>query len=103
MRSALAVAERWRGVMGQIVAMYWMAAAEAAFIGPLHWRRWSDRLISTMNKPPLWIIDMSMAADLFQLRAALTRRLELEQAAQNGITDDVLQMGFLWQRYGVGE
>jgi hypothetical protein len=87
--------------MKSILARYWLAAALVEFAQPVDWRTWADRLIAAHAKPPLWLINMSLAMTLSDLEQAVATALEgLPGVAAS--FDDVL-FGYIWWRFENGE
>jgi hypothetical protein len=39
----------------------WTAAIESGFARPAEWVAWADRQIERLDKPPVWVIDLSLA------------------------------------------
>ncbi len=83
------------------VANYWIAAARSGRLGPVDWKNWADSKISESDVPENWLIDMSLANSLDDLRRALQPKLETESISDESVDDAVL--GHIWHRYESGD
>jgi hypothetical protein len=84
--------------MKLVIALYWLTAARAEFAKPSDWRDWADKLIASMPAPPLWVISMSLAMNLTELRKALEGALDVLKDVAPALLDDAL-IGYLWLRF----
>ena len=84
--------------MKSIIALYWLTAARAGFAKPSDWRAWADKLIVSLPTSPLWVISMSLAMNLAELRKALEDALDALKDVAPALVDDAL-IGYLWLRF----
>src|SRR6266536_1711033 len=84
--------------MESIIALYWLTAARAGFAKPADWRAWADKLIISIPTPPFWVINMSLAANLTDLRKALEHALDTLKQITPVLVDDAL-IGYTWWRF----
>ena len=92
--------------MDPMIATWWMLAAEAGYTTPTEWKKWADQHILAMPVPPVWIIDMSLAENVEQLRKSLQEPLDIEaeQSSEwDGYDDQSVIEGYLWIRYQRGD
>ena len=88
-----------RSPLSEQLANYWLAAARAGYAKPDNWQAWADRFILSVPAPPLWVINMSMAQDVEQLRRALAEKLESEWETGTVTSSDDAEIGYAWLRY----
>ena len=81
-----------------IIARYWIIAAKSEFVKASDWRSWADKVILSTEKPPIWIISMSLALNLEDLHKALEDILYTLKGAGLDATDDAV-IGYLWLRF----
>lgn len=84
--------------MRSVIALYWLTAARAAFAKPADWRAWADKQIIALPAPPFWVINMSLAMNLTELRKNLDDALDNLAATALADIDDVL-IGYIWWRF----
>lgn len=84
------------------VAQYWLIAARAGFAKPTDWQGWADKRILSQTKPPIWVINMSLAKNVVELDKALAETLEGLRGLTPSAIDDVL-IGYIWWRFEKGE
>ena len=84
--------------MKSVVSLYWLTAARAGFAKPADWRAWADKQITSMPTPPYWIINMSLAMNLTDLRKALDNVLESLGETTPATVDDAM-LGYIWWRF----
>jgi hypothetical protein len=81
-----------------VIALFWLTAAQAGFAKPADWRVWADKLIVSLPAPPIWIINMSLAMNLTELRKALGDALDTLKEVSPAMVDDTL-IGYIWWRF----
>ena len=80
------------------IAFYWLTAARSGFVQPAEWRAWADRQVVSIPKPPFWIIGMSLARDIDELRKVLEDVLDASDEPPQISGDDPL-LGYIWWRF----
>jgi hypothetical protein len=83
------------------VAHFWLIAAKSHFAAPSAWMLWADKVISTTDRPALWLADMSVADSLAKLEIALKDRLATESSKTDPEHHNAL-LGYLFMRYKAG-
>jgi hypothetical protein len=86
------------------IAHYLLAAVVSEFMQPDDWKGWADRIISRMDSPPAWVIDIALANSIDEFIEYISDKLRDEELAEGGlisIGDAVI--GFYYLRYEKGD
>lgn len=83
------------------VARYWIVAARSAYASAEQWKGWADAEIIKSETPDNWLVDMSLANSVRELRQAVQPRLDVEQ--RNDAEDDDAALGYIWLRFEKGD
>ena len=65
------------------------------------WKSWADIQIANSNTPDLWLVEMSLANSVIELRKAIDLRMRQEPICES--YEDNAALGYIWQRYEHGE
>ncbi len=84
--------------MKSTVALHWLTAARAEFVKPSDWRAWADKLIVSLPTPPFWLIGMSLAMNVAELRKAFEDVLDTLDPVSPTTVDNVV-LGYIWWRF----
>lgn len=83
-------------------ARSWYRAALAGYAKPRDWQAWADERIEVSQQIPDWLINLSLAADVDRMRAAIEPELARECGIP-GWCDDEAVLGYLALRLRSGE
>jgi hypothetical protein len=88
--------------MNSKIAQYWLVASQARFAQP---KDWAGKLVMELEKPPVWIIDMTMAKDVGELRRAVMLGLEGIKGGEllSPTEMDDAMLGYVWWKYEKNE
>lgn len=78
-------------------ASWWYASGVSGYAWPETWQVWAARAIASSPAPAAWIVAMSKANCIAELRMALAEQMAVEQVDPNKIGDALL--GYVWLRY----
>jgi hypothetical protein len=78
-------------------ASWWYAAGVSGYAWPETWQVWAARAIASSPAPAAWVIAMSKANCIADLRLALAEQMAIEHVEPNKIGDALL--GYVWLRY----
>jgi hypothetical protein len=86
------------------IAHYLLAAVVSEFMQPDDWKGWADRIISRMDTPPIWVIDIALANSTDKFKECMSDKLRDEELAEgNLISIGDAVIGFYYLRYNKGD
>jgi hypothetical protein len=85
-------------------AIYWLSAAKSGFASSSEWRAWADGEILAVDVPDVWLIELSLARTVDDLRRVVMMRADFEERLPDYVRpDDNAILGYLWLRYERGD
>ncbi len=90
--------------MDKYIAHSVLAAVVTGFWNKRDWQAWADRLIILLNKPGVWLLNLSTASDKEDVCAALMDQLRVEELKKGGrIYIGDTRLGFQLLRFERGD
>lgn len=84
------------------IAHYLLAAALSKFMSSEKWQQWADQRIERCDNPEPWLIDLSMAKNIDEMRDAIGPKFEQEKKYSNLplISDVIIGYYYLTYKHG---